>query len=336
MKRVIFTFMFLFMFLLVACSGTNDSEAKDAVANDTAGENSSSDFPEKPIEMIVPYPPGGNSDTVSRIFAEAASKYLPNDQNIVVVNKEGAGGTIGMTELAGADPDGYTIAQATASQISVEPLKGETSYTAEDIQPILTVTTIPQMMVVRKDAPWDTFEEWLEYVKENPGEFSYGMVGIGNSQHVVQESLNLNANIETEPIPYEGSADAYTAFLAGEIDGVITYPAVLDHDDIKVLYNFASERSSFLPDVPTVAEKGYDDRGSSAYIGFVAPKGVDEERLQIIHDAFKQALDDPEVQEQLEEMKYEPMYYGIEEFQEIIDSETENNKIVMEELGLIN
>src|SRR5699024_3231209 len=137
-------------------------------------------FPEKPIEVIIPYPPGGNSDTTSRIIIEGANEYLPNDGEFQIEHVEGGASSTGITEAAKSEPDGYTLTQSTAGGIVTVPILNDVAYDLDDFDPITGAVTIPQMLVVRSDSEWEDFDEWLEYVEENPGDFQYANNGVGN------------------------------------------------------------------------------------------------------------------------------------------------------------
>src|SRR5699024_1388354 len=197
--------LFVGIIILSAC---NSEEV-----NTEANNEENKDYPEKSIEMIVPFEAGGSTDTTARVLAEVASDYLPNNQDIAVVNKPGGSGAVGFNELYKADSDGYTIGFAPSGPLVSAPLISDTDYTHDSFQPVIQVSSQPQILVVGADAPWDNFDEWLSYVEENPGDFTYSHPGIGLNAHLAMEAVNDEIGIETEDIPYDGAAPARTALL---------------------------------------------------------------------------------------------------------------------------
>src|SRR5690625_3069465 len=182
-NKITVCFMLIAVLIVGACS---QSDSAKSTQQDTTSE-ASVDYPTQEIEWIIPFPPGGTTDTSARILAKEMSKHLPNEPEIVVVNKEGGNSTIGLTEVYNADPDGYTIGTTTAAPLLIEPLEGNTSYSYDDFQPVAQLIHLPQFFLVSADSPWTNFEEWLEYVKQNPGELKYALAGVGNPPHLATE-----------------------------------------------------------------------------------------------------------------------------------------------------
>lgn len=323
--------------VLVVFAGCSNESSSDASQNENNKEQES-DFPNKPIELIVPYPPGGGTDTVARAVEQSVNKYVPNDQPVVIVNRSGGTGTVGNTEVFNAKPDGYTIGLVTVETLSVQPHFGNTVYTHDSFQPIARVTSEPQIFVVREDAPWDTFDEWKEYVKENPNEFTYATPGPGSAGHIAMESISSAEGLETKDVPQEGGGPAKTAVLGGEVDGLIlTYPELKSHiesGELKILANVGETKTKPLEDVPTIKELGVDV-GLDAYYAFVAPKDIPEDVLDILHDAFKKALEDPDFIEQFEKMDFTPAYANPEDTQEVITDYFNSTGETLKEIGLI-
>ncbi|MFZ4452659.1 tripartite tricarboxylate transporter substrate binding protein [Salibacterium aidingense] len=333
--------LILGVLFIAACSSSLGSSEDDTEA--TSGDSGSSDssedaansFPEESIELVVPFSAGGGGDTAGRIIAEAASKHLPGDESIVVVNSPGGGGVVGLTEVFNSKSDGYTIGFATRGPLVAEPLVQDTSYSADDFEPIIRIINNQQMFLARADAPYSNVEEWLEYVKENPGEFKYGISGQNTEGNLVMQELKKEENLDIISVPFEGGGPAVTALKGGEIDGASVFPGTSgDDEELQIIFNPSSERSDIYEDVPTLKEKGYDIVKES-YNGIIAPEGISEDKQEILHDAFHQALENPKVQEMLESSNQDVSYGDGEEFQEQIEQDMEDDKETLQDMGLI-
>lgn len=323
----------------VGCSqnAPQSNDNNQNAAGDKGGQ-AKVDYPTKPIEIIVPYAPGGGTDTAARILATAVSKYLPNNQTVVVVNKPGGAATIGITEVFNAKPDGYKIGMTTTGATSIQPHYGKTAYSHDSFQAVIRVLSTPQVLVVRSDAPWKTFDEWLEYVKANPNKFTYGTAGAGHTAHLAMEALNMAAGIKTKHVPFDGAGPAVTALVGGHVDGAAVQvqeaKAQIDAGKIRALINLGSNKVEAYKDVPLAKEKGYDVQ-VDVYTGIIAPKDTPKEIVTILHDAFKKALEDPSVIEQFKKLGVEPAYAGPEEFQKDITDSFNRNGEIMKKVGLI-
>ncbi|WP_164553250.1 Bug family tripartite tricarboxylate transporter substrate binding protein [Brevibacillus marinus] len=338
MKKLVSLVTAIFMLAAVGCS----QNAAPAPAGQTAagdqGSQTKIDYPTKPIEIIVPYAPGGGTDAAARILANAVSKHLPNGQSMVVSNKPGGAATIGMTEVFKAKPDGYTIGMTTTGATSIQPHYGKSPYTHDSFQAVIRVLSVPQVLVVRTDAPWKTFEEWLEYVKANPDKFTYGTAGAGHTAHIAMEALNMAAGIKTKHVPFDGAGPAVTALVGGHVEGAVVQvqeaKAQIDAGKIRALVNVGSNKIESYKDVPLATEKGYDVQ-VDVYTGVLAPKDTPPEIVSILHDAFKKALEEPEVIEQFKKIGVEPAYAGPEEFQKDITDSFNRNGEIMKKVGLL-
>ena len=221
-------------------------------------------YPSKPITMIVPFPPGGLADLVARPVAEAMSRDL--GQPVVIENKGGAGGGIGMGYAAKAAPDGYTILLALSS-FSVIPeadavLGRAPMYSFNALRPIARFTADPTVLAVRAEAPWKTVKDFVEDAKKRPGAINYGSSGNYGTMHVPMEILSQNAGVKMTHVPFTGAGPAVVALLGGQIDAVSSGPAtVLQHvkaGKLRVLGHWGNGKLESMPDVPAMKDAGYN------------------------------------------------------------------------------
>lgn len=295
-------------------------------------------YPNKPIEMIVPFAAGGATDQIGRIMEKAMKKNLPNGQAIVVVNKPGGASVVGTSEVARAKPDGYKIALVAPGCISVQPHFGNAPYAPADFRAVIRLATSPMLFAVKADAPWQTFNDWVDYVKKNPEQFVYGSGGIGNPPQVAMEQFLLSQNLKVKYVPYEGTSQTYTAMLGGHVDGEITSSqeimGQLGSNSIKILANFGTSKYDFYKDIPTLKELGYN-MSTETYYGIVVPKEVPKEIVEILHDAFKKSMEDPEVIEAFKRSGIKPDYAGPDDFQKQIADQSQYYGKVLKEMGVI-
>ena len=220
-------------------------------------------YPTKPVTMIVPFPPGGLADVVGRPVAEAMSREL--GQPVVIENKGGAGGGIGMAQVAKSPADGYTILMALSSY-SVLPeadtiLGRQQMYSYAALRPIARITADPTVLAVRADAPWKTVKDFVEDARKRPGAINFGSSGNYGTMHVPMEILKQVANVRMTHIPYTGAGPAVVALLGGQVDALATGPAtVLQHvkaGKIRVLAHWGNAQLETLPAVPSLLAGGY-------------------------------------------------------------------------------
>jgi tripartite-type tricarboxylate transporter receptor subunit TctC len=234
-------------------------------------------YPSKPVRMVVPYPPGSTPDIVGRTVADRLQKAF--GQPFVVENRSGAGANIGTELVAKSAPDGHTLLIAGNGPVAINKYlyKGLAYDADRDLAPISLLATAPQMLVVRPELKIDGFKALVEHARRNPGRLSYASVGGGSASHLTMELLKSDAKVFAVHIPYRGFPPAVTDMLAGNIDTMFAIvPAVLPHvkaGKMKGLAVTALKRSALAPDVPSVAELGYPQLESLAWIGLLAPAG---------------------------------------------------------------
>jgi tripartite-type tricarboxylate transporter receptor subunit TctC len=331
----IFSVLLIFMLAMSGCSSSTQTANSDANTNANTNAEKGTDFPTKPIQLVIPYAAGGGTDVTGRALANAVTKYLPEGSSVVAENKVGASGTLGLAEVSQAEPDGYRISMATTGNIAIQPNYGNTPYSYDDFEPIIGALSVPHVLVVKADAPWKTIEEWFEYVKANPGKFNYSTPGKGNTQHLNMEGIALKDGLKLNHVPFDGAAPALTALLGGHVEGAIVqlYEAMphVDSGDLRILANTGDTKSETL-DLPMVKDMGYI--GLDAFTGVVAPKGTPKEVVTILHDAFKQALEDPKVVAQFEKLGIQTTYRNPEDFSKAIKEASETTGEIAKQVGM--
>ena len=255
-------------------------------------------YPSKPIAMVVPFPPGGVADIVARPFGDAMSRNLATP--VIIENKAGAGGGIGMGYVAKAKPDGYTLLLALSS-ISILPEADKITgrapmFQLDQLVPIARLTADPTVLAVRAESPWKTVAEFVADAKNRPGAISYGSSGNYGTMHVPMEMFAARAGIKLLHVPFTGAGPAVIALLGGNIDAVASGPStVIQHvraGKLRVLASWGDKRLASLPDMPTLVELGYD-AVFFQWSGLFAPAGTPDAALIRLREAARVAANDP-------------------------------------------
>lgn len=254
-------------------------------------------WPSKPITMVVPYAPGGYTDTVGRITARYLEQAL--GVNVLVDNRAGAGGIVGTQAVARAPADGYTLCMCSAGAISIAPLAQKTGYDPlKDLAPVSIVSTIPQTVIVNNNLPVKSMDELVAYAKANPGKVTYGSSGTGGLMHYSVALFQMRTGTKMTHVPFKGGAPATAAVVSGEVQISFTNMTdalpQMEAKAVRALAVTSVERSPFTPDLPTVAEasrlKGYS---AESWNGVMAPGGTPEPVMKKLSDALaKMAKDD--------------------------------------------
>ncbi len=297
-------------------------------------------YPSKPVTMVVPFPPGGLADVVGRPVAEAMSREL--GQTVVVENKGGAGGGIGMGQVAKAAPDGYTILMALSSYSVLPEADGilgrSPMYAYNALRPIARFTADPTVLAVRADAPWKTVKDFVEDAKKRPGAINYGSSGNYGTMHVPMEILAQTAGIKMTHIPFTGAGPAVIALLGGQVDALSTGPAtVLQHvkaGKIKVLGHWGSARLETLPDVPSLKQAGYDAEYAQ-WSGLFVPAGTPDAVVQRLRAAARAAAHDPKVKEVILNAGSPILYQDTPDFERYVQSDVRRMAEVVKKIGKV-
>jgi tripartite-type tricarboxylate transporter receptor subunit TctC len=283
-------------------------------------------YPAKAVKVVIPYPPGSTPDIVGRTLSDRLQKSF--GQPFIVENRTGAGGNIGTDAVAKALPDGYTLLVAVNGPLAVNKhLYKNLPYDPEkDLLPISLLASAPQMLVVTGSAPGESFKAFIDFAKRNPGKLSFGSVGGGSASHLTMELLKAEAGVYIVHIPYRGFPPAVTDMLAGNIDCMFAIiPAVLPQvraGKMKAIAVTALKRSPLAPEVPSVAELGYPQLESLAWIGLLAPAGTPRDVLAQVSAETIRGMQAPETRELLGKQGFDVVASSPEEFSRWIRAES--------------
>jgi len=257
--------------------------------------NAHAEYPEKKIEIIVGYSAGGGTDVMARTVAPFLERYLGDGATVVVKNMPGASGQIGVTEVANADPDGYTLGTFNLPGMMARTLDRKADYSADSFTYLANVVDDPNVIVTAKDSKLDTMEKLMAAAKADPGAITVGMSSLGGDDHFFLMRLQSNSGAEFTIAPFKGSAPARTAVMGGHVAmGIFNLSEVLGfREELNILGVATEERSSLADDIPTFTEQGVNVVNGSLR-GFVAPLDLPEDVRGALLDAFQKAYDDPE------------------------------------------
>jgi tripartite-type tricarboxylate transporter receptor subunit TctC len=292
-------------------------------------------FPNKPITLIAPWPPGGSSDAILRSFAESASKSL--GQPVIVLNKPGAGGILGAAEMVNAKPDGYTITQLPLGVFRLPHMQKVSFDPLKDLTYVVCLTGYTFGLAVPADSPLKTLGDAVAYARANPGKLSYGHTGTGTTPHLAVEEFAQKANIQLLDIPYKGSVEVLTSILGKQVmmmSGTPEYTPHVEAGKLRLLATMGSSRTKVFPNVPTVKETGYDTVSESPF-GIGAPAGTPPEIVKILHDAFKKTLDDPAVKAKLDQFQQPTIYMNTADYTAYAKRTFASERATVEKLGLL-
>ena len=291
-------------------------------------------FPSRPVKLVIAFPAGGPTDITMRQLAENAGKIL--GQPVIIDNKPGAGGTLPAQALQSSQPDGYTLAQIPlgvfrlgyTTRLNWDPLK--------DISYVINVTGYAFGIVVPAASPLKTWADFVAYAKAHPGELTYGSTGTLTSPHLTTELVAQKAGIRLQHVPYKGSADLMQALVGGHLmaaaDSTGFAPQV-EAGKLRVLNTWGDKRLAKFPDAPTLKELGYDIVQNSPF-GLGAPRGTPPEVVKKLHDAFKQAMEEPSYVAALGRYDMLPNYMGSADYTRFAQDTFGREKALIEKLGL--
>jgi len=282
-------------------------------------------YPEKPVTMIIGYPPGQATDIVGRLLADKLSQRL--GQPFVVENKPGQGASLALAQLTKEKPDGYTmVLSATAAYVTNPHLYKSVGYdTLKDFQPIGTAIDFPLVMIARPNAPFNDFQGFLEYAKAHPGVLTHTSSGNGTLSHLAMALLQRETGTKLVHVPYKGSSRAMTDIAAGNVDvGIETVTVTkpfIESGRLKLIAVTVPKRLDLYPDTPTLDELGVKGFNVAAWLGMVFPAGTPREYAKVINEQLQLILEDKDVAEKLRSVGALPRPSSIEAFSELLEHE---------------
>ena len=255
------------------------------------------EYPTKTIQVINPFPPGAVTDIVARILAPKMSAAL--GQQVVIVNKAGGGGAVGIQAAKEAAPDGYTILVTPPPILLIPIVNKNSSFTTKDFVPIALATSSPNTTVVKADAPWKTLEEFIADAKKKPGEWTYGSAGPGTTPHFIGELVKLKTHIDLTHVPLGSESAAATAVLGGHVNiAFLTLGTTRSHIEagtLRALAVASNRRLKDFPNVPTTVEKGFPELNLKVWVGFFAPAKTPAPVVKRLAAVISDSLKDPAV-----------------------------------------
>lgn len=310
-----------------------------AVQANTPAADPAANFPNKPITLIVPFPAGNVSDMVSRLVAEEVSQTL--GQPIIIDNKVGGSGSIGLSAAARSAPDGYTWVVGTAGALITAPMtqKALNFDPVKDFTPVTMTAPLPMMIVARPDLPADDVAGLLKLARENPEKVDYASLGVGSFPHLAGELLKSMAKVDLLHVPYRGSSQATTDLLGGRVsvmfDTVPPAMAQIRAGKLKALAITSAESSVVAPGVPPIsATPGLEDYESISWTGIFVPAGTPDAIVKKINGAVAQALATPAIKDRFLDMGLELKSNSPEAFAEFISNERKKWDVIAKEAGL--
>ncbi|MCQ4161120.1 tripartite tricarboxylate transporter substrate binding protein [Roseomonas sp. GC11] len=316
---------------LLALGGAAAMAGLPALSRPALAQN----FPARPVRLIVPWGAGGTTDVQLRAFAEAAGRRL--GQPVIVENRAGAGGILGAQALLNERPDGYTVSQMPISIFRYPHMASRAPFDPmKDFTWVSHISGYLFGVVVRADAPWKTFGEFLAAAKAAPGKITYGTPGAGTSLHITMEQIAGRQGIDWVHVPFRGFAENVTSLLGGQTDALADTSGwsemVLD-GRLRLLVTWGPTRAKRFPQVPTLQESGIDIVSTSPY-GIAGPKGMDPAVVRVLDTAFREALTDPSHVAVLDRYDMPPLYMNSEDYAAFARKTNAEEKVMIERLGL--
>jgi tripartite-type tricarboxylate transporter receptor subunit TctC len=302
----------------------------------TSVAQTASSFPNQPIRMVVPYPPGGPTDITARVVAAEMSKTI--GQNIVIDNRPGASGMIGSEMVTKATPDGYTLLANASIHVINPSVYPDMRFDAiKDFAPITQLAQVPLVLVVPANSPIKSVKDLVEYAKANPGKVNFGSAGSASAQHLAGESFKIAAGIQMQHIPYKGSAPALTDLAGGQLqlmfDSMPSATPMINSGKLRAIAVTTTTRAKARPDLPTIAESGFPGFDISTWYAYWAPKGTPADVVEKLAASAAQALKNPEVIAKYEAMGAEPVGSTPAQFAAYVESEAKKWSEIVKKSG---
>lgn len=294
-------------------------------------------FPERPVHMVVGFPPGGGTDIVARIFADQLAQRW--NQPVIVENKAGAGGVIATEGVARSAPDGHTLFMATMGNLAVnQHLYPMNIDPVKDLAPVGQAVAVHFVMVAHPSLPADDVKGLIELARQKPNEIHYSSSGIGGAPHLAGELFNELAGVELAHVPYRGSGPSFTDLLGGQVsltfDSLVQALPHIKAGKLKPLAVLGGSRSPLLPDVPTMSEAGLEGYEFTNWFGLVTVAGTSAEQIRQLNSAVTDEQKKPEIRKRLEEMGADVVVNTPEEFGAFIKAESDKWEKIIKDAGI--
>ncbi len=291
-------------------------------------------YPNKPIRLILPYPPGGSIDILGRIIGPKLSERL--GQPVVPENRPGAGGNVGMEIAAKARPDGYTIVVVSSGHFIGRSLYKKLNYDLiKDLTAVSLTAQTHQVLLVHPSLPIKNLKELVEYARANPGKLNFGSTGIGTPGHLTSELLKSLTKINIVHVPYKGASPALIGLMSGEVQMMVSSGAAaiphIQADKVRALAVLSNDRARSLPNVPTAKESGIDDLDVRTWLGTLAPTGTPRDIVDRLNQEWIKIAAMPDTREKMDKAGVEPTSAPSEQFAELIKAEVERWARVVKE-----
>lgn len=291
----------------------------------TTSQAATNNYPARPVTLVVPYAPGGPTDTAARILAQGLQEAT--GATFIVENAPGAGATVGSGQVSRAKPDGYTLLWGGKSTHALAPnLRPDLAYDPfKSFDSAAMVGSQPYVVVVRTDSPYQTLADLISHAKDNPGALNYSSPGIGSAPHLASELFLLGTGIDARHIPYKGGAPAMMAVLSGEVDFYLDTPTLpkvqAEGGKVRLLATSSGERLPDLPDVPTLKESGYPELEMKTWFGIFVPEGTPTEIVQWLNKHINQVLQEPRAAKALADAGFDIELMTPAEYEQFVKDE---------------
>ena len=323
-------------FLSLFSAAATASVLAPLLARTASAQASAPAWPTKPIRIIVPLTPGSASDVMARIVADQLAAQL--GQPIIVENRPGAGNTIGMSAVAKAEPDGYTILVNSSTHTVTPATRSNLGFEMTDLAAVIPLGNMPVVMIFNPSKGYKKLGDFVAYAKANPGKINYTSAGAGNSSHLNGERFRLAAGIEAVHLPFKGAPEATTEVIAGRADfyfsPLVNALSLIKEGTVQALAVSGSARASALPDVPTTVEAGYPNSEYNFWVGMFAPAKTPADIRAKLYAESAKALQSPATRERLAGLGADPMRLNSAQFEALVKTEIETNTQLVKAAGI--
>ena len=287
------------------------------------------DYPERPVTAMVPFPAGGSTDLMARAIAQELTDSL--NTNVVVDNRSGGAGTVGLAALARARADGYTIGVVPAAPLVNQPHMHRTPYDLDAFDYVCQFFESPQALAVKPGSPFSNLKELVDYAQAHPGELTYGSPGPGSLPNLAMEQFLEKAKVDITHVPFAGDGPGVTALMGGHVDLYMTMSNVIADRDLKSVAIFSEQELDTLPGVQTAAAQGYD-MTASWWGGVIAPKGIPDDARDALEKSCLQATESERLGKVLDRLGTQAVYLGPADFRAKVESISETNGRLIEKV----